>query len=90
VETQPYDNAETWFTRVRAILDGKEIWIPIQDICSIRQGLDLQTDADEDDNFFLSPHTLLPSITRTSAPVSTREASTETDNMTEAETIRKL
>jgi hypothetical protein len=55
LETLSYENAETWFTKVQAYLDGKEIWYPVQDIYLIQQGLDPLPDADEDNDFFLPP-----------------------------------
>jgi hypothetical protein len=27
-----YENAEIWFTKMQAVLDGKEIWYPVQDV----------------------------------------------------------
>lgn len=90
VETLSYENAETWFTRIQAILDGKEIWSPVQDIYLIRQGLDPQPDADEDDSFFLPPRTSPFPITRTSTPAFTPEPLTETGVLTEVDKIRKL
>ncbi|CBF84375.1 uncharacterized protein ANIA_11673 [Aspergillus nidulans FGSC A4] len=55
LEILSYENAETWFTKMQAVLDGKEIWYPVQDIYLIRQGLDPLPDVDEDDEFFLPP-----------------------------------
>ncbi|KAL5047497.1 hypothetical protein BDW71DRAFT_179384 [Aspergillus fruticulosus] len=31
LEILSYENAETWFTKMQAVLDGKEIWYPVQD-----------------------------------------------------------
>jgi len=91
IETLSYENAETWFTRIKAVLDGKDLWPPVQDVYLIRQGLDPQLDADEDDTFFQSPRgTSLSSVSRTTTPASTPVPSTETDATTEAEKIRKL
>ncbi|KAL3482535.1 hypothetical protein BJX62DRAFT_231582 [Aspergillus germanicus] len=83
VEILSYDNAETWFTRIQAILDGKEIWSPVQDICLIRKGLDPLPDADEDDDFFLPPRTSPSPVVRRSTPTLTPEPSIETAATTE-------
>jgi hypothetical protein len=88
VETLSYENAETWFTKVQAYLDGKEIWYPVQDIYLIRQGFDPLPDADEDDDFFLPPRASLSPTPR--IPTSTPEPSIETSTTTEVEKIRKL
>jgi hypothetical protein len=89
VEILSYENAETWFTRIQAILDGKEIWSPVQDIYLIRQGLDPQLDIDEDDSFFLPPRASLSPAPRVSASLEP-SIEIETDTTTEADKIRKL
>ncbi|CBF82313.1 predicted protein [Aspergillus nidulans FGSC A4] len=82
-----YKNAETWFTKMQAVLDGKEIWYPVQDIYLIRQGLDPLPDVDKDDDFFLPPRALLSPALRRTIPTSTPEPSIETSATTEVEKI---
>ncbi|KAL4766902.1 hypothetical protein BDW60DRAFT_212482 [Aspergillus nidulans var. acristatus] len=90
LEILSYENAETWFTKMQAVLDGKEIWYPVQDIYLIRQGLDPLPDVDEDDDFFLPPRASLSPAPRRTIPTSTPEPSIETSATTEVEKIRKL
>ncbi|KAL5048236.1 hypothetical protein BDW71DRAFT_26900 [Aspergillus fruticulosus] len=87
LEILSYKNAETWFTKMQAVLDGKEIWYPVQDVYLIRQGLDPLPDVDEDDDFFLPPQALLSPALRRTIPTSTLEPSIETSATTKVEKI---
>jgi hypothetical protein len=97
LEILSYENAETWFTKVRAILKGKDVWTPIQDIIDIRQGRDPQLDSDDDDDSLLSPRISTHKITksRATATPAVREdsptPSIETSNLDEERArVRKL
>ncbi|KAL4982103.1 hypothetical protein BDW68DRAFT_192438 [Aspergillus falconensis] len=87
LEILSYENAETWFTKMQAVLDGKEIWYPVQDIYLIRQGLDPLPDVDEDDDFFLPPQALLSPAPRRTIPTLTPELLIETSATTKVEKI---
>ncbi|KAL4755737.1 uncharacterized protein BDW70DRAFT_154716 [Aspergillus foveolatus] len=87
LEILSYKNAETWFTKMQAVLDGKEIWYPVQDVYLICQGLDPLPDINKNNNFFLPLQALLSPGPRRTIPTLSLEPLIKTSATTKVEKI---